>query len=97
LLFLLPKPSDEAEQRQQMVPRAHSIAECRTAQPPTRCLAFYALHLEQDPFPKVTAVTEAGCEKFPRLPSASTHHSLRRASPGDSALIDKYFSRSAVP
>jgi hypothetical protein len=26
LLFLLPKPSDEAEQRQQMVPRAHSIA-----------------------------------------------------------------------
>ena len=25
LLFLLPKPSDEAEQRQQMVPRAHSV------------------------------------------------------------------------
>lgn len=67
MLFLLPKPSDEAEQRQQMVPRAHSVAECRTAQPPTRCLAFYALHLELDPFPKVTAVTEVGCEKFPRL------------------------------
>ena len=79
LLFLLPKPSDEAEQRQQMVPRAHSVAECRTAQSPIRCLAFYALHLELDPFPKVTAVTEAGCEKFPRLLrlSASTHNSSR--------------------
>ena len=31
LLFLLPKPSDEAEQRQQMVPRAHSVAACPTA------------------------------------------------------------------
>jgi hypothetical protein len=80
LLFLLPKPSDEAEQRQQMVPRAHSVAECRTAQPPTRCLAFYALQLELDPFAKVTAVTEAGCEKFPRFPR-SRHTILRRASP----------------
>ena len=30
LLFLLPKPSDEAEQRQQMVPRAHSCASRRS-------------------------------------------------------------------
>ena len=47
---------------------------------PCGAVAFYALHLELDPFPKMTAVTEAGCEKFPRLLrlSASTHNSSAR-------------------
>lgn len=68
LLFLLPKPSDEAEQRQQMVPRAHLLRDLAQAgRACSAALALDALHLEVNPLAEVTAVTEAGGEQLPRL------------------------------